>query len=184
MPEGVATLTGPRGKAGPGEVPAVAVTSLSRAGSEGASFFSIWGGKSVVLCFPVVQGSISRNSSKVKTRGLQHFHPVPSSVSTTSCKLTNRWENISARTASGGVRTFLAFVEDGWTWMISACLLRILDFLAASLVDALGSHRGAVGLQWSFVDEAHVVIDQLRQCAKRVKLQAREWCWKSSVNCG
>lgn len=38
-------------------------------------FFSIWGGCSVVLCFPVVQGGIVRNSSKVRTRGLQHFHP-------------------------------------------------------------------------------------------------------------
>lgn len=33
------------------------------------------GVSSTVECFPVVQGGISRNSSKVKTRGLQHFHP-------------------------------------------------------------------------------------------------------------
>lgn len=38
-------------------------------------FFSISGGRSVVLCFPSVQGGISRNSSKVKTLGLQHFQP-------------------------------------------------------------------------------------------------------------
>ena len=38
-------------------------------------FFSICGGRSVVECLPVVQGGIERNSSKVKTRGLQHFQP-------------------------------------------------------------------------------------------------------------
>lgn len=81
MPEGVATLTGARGRAGPGVVAVEAETSFRRAGSGGASFFSIWGGRSVVLCFPVVQGSIARNSSKVKTRGLQHFQPVRGYVS-------------------------------------------------------------------------------------------------------
>jgi hypothetical protein len=30
----------------------------------------------VVECLPVVQGGIDRNSSKVRTRGLQHFQPV------------------------------------------------------------------------------------------------------------
>lgn len=39
-------------------------------------FFSTSGGISVVLCLPVVQGGIVRNSSNVSTRGLQHFHPV------------------------------------------------------------------------------------------------------------
>lgn len=38
-------------------------------------FFSRAGGRSVVECFPVVQGGMERNSSKVKTRGLQHFQP-------------------------------------------------------------------------------------------------------------
>lgn len=36
---------------------------------------------SVVECFPVVQGEIERNSSKVKTRGLQHFQPVHKMIS-------------------------------------------------------------------------------------------------------
>ena len=35
-----------------------------------------FGVSSTVECFPVVHGAIERNSSKVKTRGLQHFHPV------------------------------------------------------------------------------------------------------------
>ena len=38
--------------------------------------FSRAGGRSVVECLPVVQGGIERNSSKVRTRGLQHFQPV------------------------------------------------------------------------------------------------------------
>lgn len=46
------------------------------AGASGAAFFSTWGGWSVVLCLPVVQGGMARNSSKVRTRGLQHFQPI------------------------------------------------------------------------------------------------------------
>lgn len=38
-------------------------------------FFSRVGGKSVVECLPIVHGGIERNSSNVKTRGLQHFQP-------------------------------------------------------------------------------------------------------------
>lgn len=75
-------LMGARGSAGPGPdaVPLLSLlllldASLRTAGSAGASFFSIWGGRSVVLCLPCVHGSISRNSSKVRTRGLQHFQP-------------------------------------------------------------------------------------------------------------
>ena len=50
------------------------------AGAEAASCFgfSIVGGMSVVECLPVVQGSILRNSSKVRTLGLQHFQPSQS----------------------------------------------------------------------------------------------------------
>lgn len=39
--------------------------------------FSRTGGRSVVECLPAVQGGMDRNSSKVSTRGLQHFQPVP-----------------------------------------------------------------------------------------------------------
>lgn len=31
---------------------------------------------STVECLPVVHGGMARNSSKVKTRGLQHFQPM------------------------------------------------------------------------------------------------------------
>ncbi len=34
------------------------------------------GVSSTVECLPLVQGGMARNSSKVRTRGLQHFHPV------------------------------------------------------------------------------------------------------------
>lgn len=44
--------------------------------ASGAGFFSTWGGWSVVLCLPVVQGGMVRNSSNVRTRGLQHFQPI------------------------------------------------------------------------------------------------------------
>lgn len=44
-------------------------------------FFSICGGRSVVECLPVVQGVMERNSSKVRTRGLQHFQPDRSDFS-------------------------------------------------------------------------------------------------------
>ena len=34
------------------------------------------GVSSTVVCLPVVQGGMLRNSSKVRTRGLQHFQPA------------------------------------------------------------------------------------------------------------
>jgi hypothetical protein len=39
------------------------------------------GVSSTVECLPVVHGGIERNSSKVRTRGLQHFQPVVSGQS-------------------------------------------------------------------------------------------------------
>lgn len=46
------------------------VTSASALG-----FGSGAGVSSTVVCFPVVQGGMLRNSSKSRTRGLQHFQP-------------------------------------------------------------------------------------------------------------
>lgn len=40
-----------------------------------AGFLGSTGVSSTVECLPVVHGGIARNSSKVRTRGLQHFHP-------------------------------------------------------------------------------------------------------------
>jgi len=48
------------------------VAGLSPAGS-GCSAGP--GVSSTVECLPVVQGGMARNSSKVRKRGLQHFHP-------------------------------------------------------------------------------------------------------------
>ena len=44
-------------------------------GMSGASDGGDFGVSSIVECLPMVQGGIERNSSNVKTRGLQHFHP-------------------------------------------------------------------------------------------------------------
>jgi hypothetical protein len=63
---------------GPREASGAGVTGLDIGISSEAStcFFSIVGGRSVVECLPIVQGGMERNSSKVRTRGLQHFQPV------------------------------------------------------------------------------------------------------------
>jgi hypothetical protein len=57
------------------------VSGRGEAESVAAEFGSGWdfsraGGRSVVECLPVVQGGMDRNSSKVRTRGLQHFQPI------------------------------------------------------------------------------------------------------------
>jgi hypothetical protein len=39
-----------------------------------------------VLCLPVVHGGMERNSSKVRTRGLQHFQPDKDYVSFSGLK--------------------------------------------------------------------------------------------------
>jgi hypothetical protein len=44
-------------------------------GTSGALAGSGAGVSSTSECVPVVQGSMARNSSKVRTRGLQHFQP-------------------------------------------------------------------------------------------------------------
>lgn len=97
----------------------------------GAAFFSISGGRSVVLCLPSVHGAISRNSSKVRTLGLQHFQPRIVSDSPIYFHITD-WITIT---------TFLPLVEDWRTRMVHAHLVRIGIQLAATLVDTLLSHR-------------------------------------------
>lgn len=41
---------------------------------------------SIVECLPLVQGGIVRNSSNVRTRGLQHFQPACRSALCGDCK--------------------------------------------------------------------------------------------------
>lgn len=60
------------------EIACLSDTFSARVGSGGRS--TTFGGSgagvsSTVECLPVVHGGMERNSSKVKTRGLQHFHP-------------------------------------------------------------------------------------------------------------
>jgi hypothetical protein len=52
-----------------------AVSVGGAAGSSVAFTGSAAGVSSTVECLPVVQGGMARNSSKVRTRGLQHFQP-------------------------------------------------------------------------------------------------------------
>jgi hypothetical protein len=58
-----------------------------------------------VLCLPVVQGGMVMNSSKVKTRGLQHFHPDE------VCQLTVRIDGWRDRKYLSGLRGRLAIAE-------------------------------------------------------------------------
>lgn len=45
-------------------------------GTSAAGLGGSTGVSSTVECLPVVQGGMARNSSKVRTRGLQHFQPA------------------------------------------------------------------------------------------------------------
>jgi hypothetical protein len=69
---GCGAATGPREASGVG----VAGLEIGISSEASACFFSMVGGRSVVECLPVVQGGMERNSSKVRTRGLQHFQPL------------------------------------------------------------------------------------------------------------
>lgn len=53
----------------------VCLTGTGAGASFAGTSFSGAGVSSTVECLPVVQGEISRNSSNVRTRGLQHFQP-------------------------------------------------------------------------------------------------------------
>lgn len=64
--DGVAWAIGRRGTAFGA---AIGVASISALGASGL------GVSSTVECFPVVQGGMDMNSSKVRTRGLQHSQP-------------------------------------------------------------------------------------------------------------
>lgn len=60
------------------------------------------GVSSMVECLPIVHGGIERNSSKVRTRDLQHFQPVAWSQ-----------PEVEEKTVYGRPDTFLAFMELG-----------------------------------------------------------------------
>jgi hypothetical protein len=81
---GVGAATGTRGLEGSSVESAPFVDTEIGFGGAGAGRLSFEGAdcgagagvSSTVECLPVVQGGISRNSSKVRTRGLQHFQPA------------------------------------------------------------------------------------------------------------
>jgi hypothetical protein len=79
-------------------------------GTSGALTGSGTGVSSTSECVPVVQGSIARNSSKVRTRGLQHFQPgTISAIELHFSRLQHVWTYPSAprgrRAGRGGRRT-------------------------------------------------------------------------------
>jgi hypothetical protein len=80
--EGVGAATGISGLDGSSVESAPFVETAIGFGGAGAGRLSFkgadWGTgvSSTVECLPVVHGGISRNSSKVRTRGLQHFQPA------------------------------------------------------------------------------------------------------------
>jgi hypothetical protein len=81
---GVGAAIGARGLDGSSVDSEPFVVTTMGFGAAGAGRLSTDGGdtgvgvgvSSTVECLPVVHGGIERNSSKVRTRGLQHFQPV------------------------------------------------------------------------------------------------------------
>lgn len=118
------------------------------------------GVSSTVECFPVVHGGMARNSSKVKTRGLQHFQPeklaVPRGRNVAEARNTIRrhialpqWSPVNPWWAQGiriwnslntKVLTFLPLVEHWGTRMIHAVFFRVGEGLSTRFVDALACH--------------------------------------------
>lgn len=118
------------------------------------------GVSSTVECLPVVHGGIERNSSKVKTRGLQHFQPeklavsrgrnvaeasgkIRSHIALPQWPTMNRWWTYGIQiwhSLNTKVLTFLPFVEHWGTRMIHAVFFRVGEGLSARFVDALACH--------------------------------------------
>ena len=88
-----------------------------------------FGVSSIVECLPVVHGGIDKNSSKVRTRGLQHFQPL-TRVSLCTCNFEEM----------GHADTFLSLVENGRSWMKHAFFFNICIRLAAAFVNAFLRH--------------------------------------------
>lgn len=89
------------------------------------------GVSSTVECLPVVHGGISRNSSKVRTRGLQHFQPFGVEPSVLVVLIYHK-----LRTQL----TFLTLVEYWRARVVDTWLFRVAEDLAATFVNALGCH--------------------------------------------
>lgn len=141
---GVGTCWGATGFRSGTEALRLSILAASSESVSAAAFFSSSGGLSVVECWPSVQGGISMNSSKVRTRGLQHFHPNGSCASAHG-RDPGRGE------LWGCGHTLLALVEDGRPGVVVARLGRALvEGLAATLVDTLERHLGCGGKSPAF----------------------------------
>lgn len=122
------------------------------AGGSSVAFLGSGAGvSSTVECLPVVHGGMARNSSKVKTRGLQHFQPAKSAnCQKTSCAtraydsklgLSKRGQIKRIRNSSSTkVPTLLPLVEHWGARMINTVFLRVGEGLSTPLVDALVGH--------------------------------------------
>jgi len=90
---------------------------------------------SVVECFPVVQGGMAINSSKVSTRGLQHFQP--SNVSDIQSYRTI--QAVKSSTVQFPL-TLLPLVKDWWAWMVDTVLLRVCVYFATTFMNTFLGH--------------------------------------------
>lgn len=96
-----------------------------------------FGVSSVVECLPIVHGGIDRNSSNVKTRGLQHLQPDSK----------RQPEARFVRTPKKGrPDTFLTLVEYWRSGMVYALFLSFSETLAASFVYTLLCHFKTNGI--------------------------------------
>ena len=86
---------------------------------------------STVECLPVVHGGMDKNSSKVRTRGLQQFQPEPVDLVYTD------YIEIFKK---GRADTFLPFMKDWRARMIKTWLFRVGKLLATPFVDTLLRH--------------------------------------------
>ena len=102
-----------------------------RVGGSAAAGLGFSGGlgvSSIAECLPVVQGGMERNSSNVRTRGLQHCQPVPSQFAYQGvCRLKTL--------------AFLALVEDRRAGMVDAWRhIFVSEDFPTALVHALQRH--------------------------------------------
>ena len=121
--------------------------------SSGAGFcvdvFVGEGVSSTVECLPVVHGGIARNSSKVRTRGLQHIHPAQrhqlSPVGKRKSMLCGR-PNSALRLTSSWKHTFLSFMELRRSWMVDTIFFCVCEDFPAAFVYAFLCHTDRRGL--------------------------------------
>lgn len=82
------------------------------------------------------------NSSKVNTRGLQHFHPINFLIYYIDFKERKREKKqlFLSRKHGRSSRTFLPLVKDRWTRVVMTLLFWVSIFFAAALADTLLRH--------------------------------------------